>query len=277
MWTTLALAAAVTLAPGQASLELTNVRPTYGLLGAPRPDAKFLPGDMLWLAFDIEGIKVDDSGNVLYNMSLEATDAKGNVKFSHDGSKEKIQAVNALGGSRLPAVANLDIGLDMPAGKYEMKVTVNDLNGKKKAELKRPFEVLPPAFGLVRLTTTTGGSEDQVPAPLVGVVGQQFNFNFVIVGFERDKNKKQPQIAMEMTIIDDATKKPTLAKPFTGEVPNLNVKDVPANLRALPQQFGLVLNRPGKFTFEIKVTDKVSGKTATASFPLTSLANDGKK
>ena len=36
-------------------------------------------------------------------------------------------------------------------------------------------------------------------------------------------------------------------------------------------QFLLDLNRPGKFTVELKATDKVSGDAATVSFPFTVL------
>src|SRR5689334_10313128 len=43
---TLAAAAALALAPGQSgALNLTNVRPTYGELGATRTDNRYLPGD----------------------------------------------------------------------------------------------------------------------------------------------------------------------------------------------------------------------------------------
>ena len=63
----------------------------------------------------------------------------------------------------------------------------------------------------------------------------------------------------------DQNGKPTVEKPPTGEVS----KDVPDKLLALPMQFLLDLNREGSFTVELKATDKVSGKTATVSFPLT--------
>ena len=46
-------------------------------------------------------------------------------------------------------------------------------------------------------------------------------------------------------------------------------KDVPASAISVPIQFHVSLNRPGKFTVELKATDKVSGKTDTRSFPIT--------
>src|ERR1700759_5193380 len=104
MWTTLALAAAMSVAPAQAgSLELTNVRATYGVLGATRPDMKFLPGDQLILAFEISGIKIDDNGNASYSMGMEVS-SEGKVKFKQD--PEKVQATNFFGGNKLPALAH---------------------------------------------------------------------------------------------------------------------------------------------------------------------------
>ena len=67
-----------------------------------------------------------------------------------------------------------------------------------------------------------------------------------------------------MTIIDDATKKPTLAKPFIGEFTS-----VPETHKVLPLQFPLSLNRPGKFTVELKLTDQLAKKSSILSFPLT--------
>ncbi len=274
MWTTFALAA-LSLAPAQAGgLELTNVRPTYGMLGAPRPDLKFLPGDEFFLAFEIDGIKADDSGNVLYAMPMEVTDAKGKVHFKVEKGQDKVAAINFLGGAKMPAVARVEIGLDMPAGEYTLKVGVTDLNTKKTGEVTRKFEVLPAGFGVVRLNASYDDS-GAVPAPMTAVVGQLLSVNFLVVGFERDKSKKQPSLTMEMRILDEAGK-PTLAKPFVGEVPNKQVPEVPAGHKALPQQFGMALNRAGKFTVEIKVTDNVTKKFATTRFPLVALANDPK-
>ncbi len=46
-------------------------------------------------------------------------------------------------------------------------------------------------------------------------------------------------------------------------------KDVMPTAVSVPIQFLISLNRPGKFTVELKATDKVSGKTDTRSFPIT--------
>ena len=82
MWMTLAFVAALGSVPAQpGQLALTHARLTYGALGAPRPTNKFLPGDSFVLAFDIEGIKADANGKVLYSMGMEVTDQSGKVHF----------------------------------------------------------------------------------------------------------------------------------------------------------------------------------------------------
>ncbi len=262
MWTTVAVLASLSLAPNQAgSLSLTNQRITYGIHGAPRTDIRVLPGDSLCVAFDIEGVKVDDAGKVLYSIATEVFDSNNRSQFKN--SPRDQEAVNSLGGNRLPATAFLDIGLDQLPGEYTLKVTVTDRAARASKELTQKFTVLPKAFGLVRLTTTTD-PEGHHPAPFVGD-GQSLWLNFGVVGFTRGPTK-QPNVTVEM-VIRDAAGKPTLAKPFTGAVAD----KVPENVLGLPMQFLLSLNRDGKFTVELTATDQLSKKTAKATFPLTVL------
>jgi hypothetical protein len=278
MWTTLALAA-ISLAPAQGgALELSNIRPTYGVLGAPRSDTDYLPGDELFLAFEIDGIKIDDAGSATYTMSTEVTNSKGKVQFKQD--PEKLQTSgNYLGGTRLPAFAHLEIGLDMPADEYTLKLSIIDLGVKngKPAELTRKFKVLPPALGIVRVGLSYD-SEGRLPAPMQGVVGEQLMLHYFVVGFERDatkdKKKPQPDLSFDLRILDEKGK-PTLAKPISDRVPNKLVPEVAANLRHLNLDLPIVLSRPGSYTVELTVTDYVAKKKAvTLTFPLKVLATD---
>jgi hypothetical protein len=260
MWTTLAFVAALGVTPGAADkLSLTNVRNTYGVLGATRPDAKYFPGDQFFLAFDIDGVQPDDAGKVLYSIAMQVTDSKGKVQFKQ--TPQPHEALNSLGGRTLPCFASLKIGLDEPPGDYQVKITVTDRASKARGTLTRSYKVLRPQFALVRLTTTVD-PEQNMPAPFIGA-GQSLWVNFAAVGFGRDSNKEQPNLAVVLRVRDEDGKA-TLAKPEKGAV----TKDVPKKMRAVPMQFMLELNRPGQFTVEIKATDKLTGKTASLSFPL---------
>src|SRR5438132_13188816 len=86
MWATLAMTAALSLAPAQASeLTLTNVRPTYGLHGPTRKDAdapKLRAPDAFVLTFEIEGLKVSEDGRVQYSIGMEVTNKDGKVLYA---------------------------------------------------------------------------------------------------------------------------------------------------------------------------------------------------
>jgi hypothetical protein len=260
MWTTCTLLAGLALAPAQAGdLTLTNVRATYGQLGAVRPDNKLLPGDIFYVAFDIEGIVVDPTGRVQYSMAMEVTDSHNKVLFKQD--PRELEAVNSLGGNRLPAFAHVDVGLDQPPGTYTLKVTVTDRAARKSQSLERPFEVLARDFGLVRLSIT-GDPDVRVPVPGVGAAGQTIWVHLVAVGFQRGGDKKEPNIAFEIQALDESGQ-PVLPKPFPGES-----KELPKDLQGIPVDFPVYLNRPGKFTLNVKATDRHNKKTAEINFPL---------
>lgn len=261
MMTALALLSALQLAPGQAGdLTLRDARLTHGILGMKRADARLLPGDSLVVGFDIEGMTTDASGKALYTISTEVSDAGGKVLFRQP--PRDLEAVNALGGSRFPAYSQVDIGLQQPPGEYTLKVLVGDRTSRKSATLTQKFTVLPADFGLVRLSAT-GDAQGMVPAGLLGE-GQTVWINGLLVGFGRDNAGKQPNVALELRVLDEKNQ-PTTPKPFGGAVG----KDAPAGATSLPVQFLLPLNRTGKFTVEVKATDQVTGKSVTRSFPIT--------
>jgi hypothetical protein len=264
MWTTIALMAALSLAPQQqaGTLTLANVRASYGAPGLPRIDTHFLPGDQLVIAFDIEGITIDPNGKVLYAMGTELTDSKGKVVFRQE--PRDLETVAALGGSSVPGMVALDIGLDQPAGDYTVKVTVLDRASKRTGTLTRAFQVLPAGFGIVRLTTTTD-PEGRAPASIFQTGGSLW-INTGVVGYARKEENGQPDVEIDLRLLDEAGK-PTMAQPFVGVIND----NVPSNTRFLPVQFLVVLNRPGKFTAELKATCRLCKKTQTLALPITVL------
>jgi hypothetical protein len=269
MWSTLAIAAALQLAPGQTGkLDLVNVRPTYGMLGAPRPSSQILPGDVFWLAFDIDNIKTDAKGKAVYSMGFEVSDKGGKPLLKEEENKDKpLVADLSLGGNRLPVFARVEVGLDQPPGEYTMKVSVTDRTAKTSASLERKFQVMPLTLGLVRLSTSYDAADPvqgpRYPAPMVAAPGQFLHVNFVAVGFERDKAKKQPNMQVELNVLDEKGK-PVRDKPDMGQVSEADEK-----ARAMPMRFALALNRPGRYTVELKATDMVTKKSSTLKFPLT--------
>ena len=272
MWATLALTAVLGSAPAQTparDLKLDNVRETYGILGQKRPNAKLLPGDVLYVAFDINNLQVKDDGRVQYSMGMELLDKDKKSQFKKEPNE--LEAVNSLGGSRIPSFAMARVGTDTPPGEYTMIVTVKDHAANKTARLEQKFEVLKPQLGFIGVFITYDGN-GTVPAPPVAVPGQTYWVNFSLVGFEMSKDKdpakQRPDVSVEMRVVDLADGKPTVAKPSTNHTTEVNpeIKNV---LLFFP--FPVNLNRAGKFKIELKATDNLTKKTVEQTLEFTVL------
>ena len=262
MLTTVALFAALTSAIGQAdALTLNHVRQTSYMLGPVRTDDKLVPGDSFNIAFDIEGINVAPDGKVKYSMGLKVTNAAGKTEFGTNPVPK--EEYNVLGGSTVPACANVDIGLNQPPGKYKVNIKVIDTATKAEKEITKEFEVVQKKFALVRLSTTADGNS--VAMAPVGVPGQSMYVHFFVVGFDVDNKSQQPNIVLEMKILDESGK-PTIQKPYAEVIKAMKVGDV-----AIPLTVPVPLNRPGKFTAEITAVDQLSKNTAKLSLPFTVL------
>jgi hypothetical protein len=272
------LVAALALAPGQAGgLKLTNVRNTYGELGGTRPDGKFLPGDVFFVAFDIENISVSDEGQVQYEMAMEVLDKNAKPIFKQEPAK-KTDFV-PLGGSKLPARAFITVGLDQEPGTYSLKLTVRDLgkNAPKEnaASLTKTFEVAKKEFGIVAVYTSVD-DRGAHPAPTTGIVGQSIYVQFGVVAFERaapkpvdpkapaPKGGPQPDMTFEMQTLDSFGK-PTVAKPIVYKL----ATEVRQEDQGFTMRFLLPMTRAGKFTVRLKATDNLAKKESTFDLPVT--------
>lgn len=264
MWTTVALAAALSCLPGQSDqLSFLNVRSVTGYFGPDRQSDKILPGDVYLLVFDIAGFRIDADGKISYRMAMQVTDSRGKVQFGRE--PEDREAFNSLGGNRVPASAIIEVRFDQPPGEYTLTLTVTDRTSKASQKLTRKFEVLPKAFGLVQVVATIDPQRTRA-VPTTGVVGEFRFISCAVVGFERDAAKKQPNTVVEMRVLDESGTQ--VSKPAIQEI----TEDVPENAGLIPTQpFPLALNRPGKFTIELQATDRITKKTAKVSLPLISV------
>jgi hypothetical protein len=260
MLTSVALVAAMTFAPAQGGLTLSGARVTFGELGAVRTDTKFLPGDIFFVAFDIDGIKVDEMGRVKYSMGMEVVNKENAAIFKQQPMDR--EDFLPLGGTKLPARAFVTVGLDQAPGPYTCRVTVTDRSTKTSQTIEAKFEVLKKAFGLVQVYTSADG-KGEVPAPTLGVAGQSVYVHFAAVGFARDEKTKQPNVEVEMAVtLKDGT--PALAKPTSIVID----KDVGAEDSGIPLRFLLPMNRAGEFNVELKATDKISKATSKVVLPI---------
>lgn len=271
MLTALAMAAVLGGTPAQpAELKLTNVRTTAGELGPAREVSKLLPGDIMFLAFDIDGLTIDAEGVARYSMMMEVTNAAGVRVLPPPSEKlepRELSEFVPLRGSKIPARAYVTAGLDQPAGTYNCRIVVADLKTKTSGTLNTKFEIAKKDFGIV-MVYTSHDPRGEFPAPTTGTVGQTVHIQFSIVTFERDPKTKQPDVEVEVQIFDDkgVGTLPTPRKQIQDAKSAFPVKE---DAGAFGMQLPLFMNRPGKFTVEMKATDRVSKKTATYKLPFT--------
>lgn len=263
MWNAILLAAALTPAQSPASvLTLTHVRTTHGELGGIRPDADYLPGDAVFLAFDIEGLVPQPDGKLEYTMGLEVVDGNGKPVV-RPAPVRKADYI-PFGGTRFPAWVFYALAPDQSAGRYTMKVTVTDLASKSAKSVEKSFTVKARDFGVVRVFASADDL-GKLPAPTTAVLPQPIFVNCSVVGFARDpKRMNQPNVQMEMVPLDEQGR-PTLQKPYTF---TLDAGVAEGNPWVF-FQFLLPTTRPGKFTIRLLATDKVANKTTTFDLPFT--------
>lgn len=263
MFYALTLAALAAVPAQGGSLKLTNIRLTVGELGPTRPNAKFLPGDILFFAFDMNGLAVDNDGITKFKMETKVLDSNGKVHFKKD--PQELGQFAPLRGNTIPARAYILMGLDQDPGNYVLEITVEDPKTKAKDTVSTKFEVLKRDFGIVNVYASydEGGA---ISAPTQGIVGQTIYAQFTVASFQRDPKTKQPKIELQYQILDEKGT-PTLPEPLK----DLHERAVDEKDGIISARFPLFLNRPGKFTFRVIATDKVANKKSTYDLPVTIL------
>lgn len=266
MFCSLALAA-LTVAPTQGGLKLANVRMTIGELGPPRASSKLLPGDVLFIGYDINGLTIDGDGTAKYTMAMEVQDTAGKPIFKQD--PRDLADFVPLRGNVIPARAFITIGLDQDPGNYTCKITVTDPKSKSSDTLTTKFEVVKRDFGIVAVYASHDES-GAFSAPTTGVVGQTIFVQFSVATFQRDPKTKQPNVEFQFQISDEKGN-PALAKPRTHVQDDKAVNKVDEKDGAFAMRFPLFMSRPGKFTVKITATDKVANKTVSYELPVSVL------
>jgi len=170
-----------------AALDVKDIRSTYGPFGGARPGNNFLPGDVLWLAFQIDDLAMEaDTGLVKYKVKIEVTDSKDKIIFSRDTPNQRHLS---LGKGQISERAQVVIGTEQAPGKYTVRLTVTDQGGGKEKgggpskSFTHDFEILAPDFGLIHAW-----------APSVAVTNQEFTAFCKLVGMARDA-KQFPNVS----------------------------------------------------------------------------------
>ena len=264
MWTTVALMSALSFTPAQAGqLELKNARFTYGFLGQARKESTFLPGDLVLLQFDIEGLKVKDDGYAKYSVGWSLFSHKKNKElFAKE--PETLEVVNSLGGSSQPVFIMPRPGTYMEPGDYTIKVDVADVLGGTPQKLERKFTVKPMEFGIVNpgfVYHVNPGVAGPLYAPPVAVPMQNLMLHFTTVGATEQGEKSLPKVSLKVEIQDESGK-PVKKTPITGKAERYDT-DEAKKLKLIPFQIPIQVNRSGKFKIVVSAKDEHAGKTTS--------------
>ena len=256
MWKVPALTVLLWFTGTAQALELKNVRSVYGPFGPDRSDNKFLPGDFLFVTFDMDDVQIEPKTNkAKYRITMEMVDSKGSLVFSRSKTDE---AALGLGGRQLPGFADVLIGIDQAPGKYTLKVTAKDVLANAVKAFTYPFEVEPETFGFVR-----------VGSPAAAFTGQSHILNFAVIGMARN-DKKMPSVDIQMHVLDEAGKTVySQSSTIPKDLPEEEQSKIATVPFTPPLTYGMFLNRPGRFTIELEGTDNLGKKSAKLRFPLT--------
>jgi len=239
------------------ALELKNVRPAYGPLGATRTNTKCVPGDSLFITYDIEGLKINEkTQRANYTTTLELIDSTNQVAFKKVTPND---VAPQLGGTRMPGDLFVILPRDQKPGKHSVRLTVSDTLAKESKSFDYPFLVVAPEFSFVGIT-----------AKAVGFPGENYVAGFAIVNMALDA-KNQPNVDIVMRVYEETGKK-WVTLPIISNLP----KDLPEEIdlkkeNFVPMQFPIYLNRTGTFIIEVMATDKIANKTFHLRYPLTVL------
>lgn len=265
------LAAGLWLSPGfvHAQLKLEEVRPTYGRLGTTRTSTRVLPGDELVVEYVVSGVVPDAEGMV--NVEVVATLENANHKVISEVPAASKRSVLALGGARFPGLVYFSLPPDCEPGRYVVRGKISDLNQRKSVLLEQDFEVLPPAFGVIRLRLASD-SKGALPTGGNLTVNQPVFFHATVVGFSRQG--KAIHVDGNMVIVDSDGRK-TLLKPDSVGIR----QEVDDGLDYLDFNWPIVANRPGRFVVQVEFRDEISKKTVVHELPINvqpapSLRND---
>jgi hypothetical protein len=257
MWKALSLALAwLCLLPGLSrAVDLKHPRFTYGPAGAVRADNKFLAGDVVFMTFDVEGLKIDPKkGKASYVVAYDVVDGQGKVITSKETPQDNYLG---LGGSNVPGFLVLQIDAKQPAGSYRVKLKITDRNAKKSAEKVIPFDITAATFGILGAT-----------APAIGIPGQQYQAQFGLANMTLDKKKNEPNVTVSLRVLDEAGK--DVAPPLGNKYPEdlAQPQNFQNNNFIGPVPFLIFLNRPGRFVIAVDANDKLANKKVELRIPL---------
>lgn len=250
IWTAVLLIATAT--PGQSSdLAIRNITTTYGQLGPPRADLRYIAGDLLHFQFDISGLSHDEAGRLRYVTQLELI-GPGNKAIFKQRLPEVVQ-VRVMGNPSVRQALHIALAEDLEPGKYRLQISVEDTNNPKagRASQSLEFQVVPQEFGIVHFQLySIYTPQIQLPCSGIGVVGQIVHVTAVVVRGKKDRPDQLWNLDVQMRLLDEQ------GKPVAGgfAIPG-QFRKIPGDIDFLDVRFDLPVQRAGKFFISIEASE----------------------
>jgi len=247
--------------PAHAKLQIENVQACYGPFGPERKAFELYPFDNLFVRFTVTGLKTDAAGKADTSATLKLADSKGNVIGERPLAPS---GVLNLGGNSFLVFVNLRMDEQVPLGKNTLMVSVTDNLSKESASFERSVTGKKGKLQIVALEFFHD-PDGKFPGSTNGALGEQLYFRLRVIGFDRSKEKIHTELAVQTL---DPDGKENLPKPL---VFNYQEKDARAVKNTSFAFFtsNIGLNRVGKFTLRITVTDRITNQSTKLEVPVT--------
>lgn len=252
-------------------LAIKNITATYGQLGPPRTDLRYIAGDILHFQLDINGLRHDEAGRLRYILHLELVGPGNKVLFRQ--KLPEITQVRVMGNPSVRQALHLALAEDWPPGDYRLQVAVEDAQNPKatRASQALAFKLVPQEFGLVHFQLySIYTPQVQLPCPGIAVVGQTVHVTAVVLRGKKDKPDQPWNLDVEMRLLDEQGKPLVGGFPVTGQF-----RKIPGDLDFLDVRFDLPVQRAGKFFVSIQATEPGTNRSAKLVVPLQALDLQG--
>jgi hypothetical protein len=247
-------------APVSAQVAIKNVQAAHGPLGPVRETLDCYPREEVCFRYLLTGLEADPEGKVSGELTLTVTDARGQVFLT---TTNPVGGPLPLGGGTMPGSASVTLPPSVAAGVYTVTLRVKDNRSSQSAEFSRKLNLRRTEFAIVS-PRFFHDRERTVPAPGGGLLGQTLAFQLQVIGCDRSQGKIDA--LMQVTVLDSQGKEVK----GKGVEARLRVDDLDKVRRATVLTFtgDLSLNRVGRFTLRIRVTDRLGRQSAMFEAPL---------
>ncbi len=261
----LALSLCLAQAP-QTQLLITAVTLHQYEDGPPIPPGHaFIPGDTVFLSFQVRGYRVSDKERVLIEHRVEAVDPKG-VLLAEPATGRIDSEVSPEDKDWQPKIRrSVLVPPFSDSGTYRLLITVRDVLGEREAKAEAPFNVrgrsVEPSDTLVaRNFRFLRGEEDAQPLAIPAYRGGDTLWaRFEITGYKTGPNNRY-RVSYGLSVLN-AEGKVLFTQPEAAaeeESPFYPKRYVPGvlSLQLKPK------TTPGEYTLLVSLRDEVGGQTA---------------